>query len=109
MNVCKTREWSEEERRLISFLSATLRDSGSKRKVFENFANENNFDPLVPKNWYLQSKEKMLASPVKLYCFSPVAFIFIFFWSLILFFPFLFYRMCTELLKAAMATMLRKH
>eukprot|EP00026_Physarum_polycephalum_P000389 Phypoly_transcript_00389.p1 GENE.Phypoly_transcript_00389~~Phypoly_transcript_00389.p1 ORF type:complete len:1231 (+),score=194.32 Phypoly_transcript_00389:52-3744(+) len=34
---------------------------GNRRKVFENFAKENRFDPLVPNNWYKVPKETLLA------------------------------------------------
>lgn len=31
---------------------------------FENFAKENNFDPLVPTNWYAVSRDRILAAKV---------------------------------------------
>lgn len=36
----------------------------NQRMVFENFAKENNFDPLVPNNWHSHSTSKILAFPV---------------------------------------------
>lgn len=38
-----------------------------RRKFFENYAQLNKFDPLVPDNWYLQPKERILAHSV---CFE---------------------------------------
>lgn len=46
------------------FYSALSTDTDSKRKVFENFAKENNFDPLNPEHWYSQKKKKMLLDEV---------------------------------------------
>jgi hypothetical protein len=31
----------------------------SRRKFFENFAAANRFDPLIPRNWYIQSRAKI--------------------------------------------------
>eukprot|EP00026_Physarum_polycephalum_P000469 Phypoly_transcript_00470.p1 GENE.Phypoly_transcript_00470~~Phypoly_transcript_00470.p1 ORF type:complete len:781 (-),score=102.87 Phypoly_transcript_00470:244-2586(-) len=35
----------------------------ARRKSFEDFAKTNNFDPLVPENWYSQPKQKLLGIP----------------------------------------------
>lgn len=32
----------------------------NRRKFFEKYAADNEFDPLVPHNWYAQSIEKMM-------------------------------------------------
>jgi hypothetical protein len=34
-----------------------LQDSTNRRKFFEEFAKEHNFDPLIPENWHLQSSK----------------------------------------------------
>lgn len=40
------------------------RDPQKRRKFFENFAKENSFDPIVPENWYKQSKKSIMAREV---------------------------------------------
>lgn len=40
-----------------SYLYLALRD---RKKFFEEYATTNGFDPLVPENWYTQSKEKIM-------------------------------------------------
>jgi hypothetical protein len=32
----------------------------NQRKLFENYARDNEFNPLIPDNWYSQPKEKIL-------------------------------------------------
>jgi hypothetical protein len=35
-----------------------------RKKFFEDYAAANEFDPLVPENWYSQSRQNILASKV---------------------------------------------
>eukprot|EP00026_Physarum_polycephalum_P001037 Phypoly_transcript_01038.p1 GENE.Phypoly_transcript_01038~~Phypoly_transcript_01038.p1 ORF type:complete len:1240 (+),score=185.34 Phypoly_transcript_01038:28-3720(+) len=44
------------------FLSSPWSNPDNRRNFFERYASENNFDPLVPLNWYLQSKRNILAA-----------------------------------------------
>eukprot|EP00026_Physarum_polycephalum_P000846 Phypoly_transcript_00847.p1 GENE.Phypoly_transcript_00847~~Phypoly_transcript_00847.p1 ORF type:complete len:1309 (+),score=236.62 Phypoly_transcript_00847:226-3927(+) len=37
-------------------------DAKARRKFFETFAKENNFDPLVPENWYSQTKQQIIST-----------------------------------------------
>ena len=39
--------------------SAPWQEASNRRMFFEKYALENGFDPLVPHNWYLQSREKI--------------------------------------------------
>ena len=48
---------------LISF--AELFQVRRHRKFFESFATTNGFDPLLPENWYLQSKANIMNSKVQ--------------------------------------------
>lgn len=52
------------EKLLICILQAKWHDAGYRRKFFEDYAAENNFDPLVSSNWYTQPIEKILALQV---------------------------------------------
>lgn len=36
----------------------------NRRKFFEEYAQENGFDPLVPDEWYLQSRERIIEKKV---------------------------------------------
>jgi len=38
-------------------------DIEERRKCLEKYAKENDFDPLIPENWYLQSREKIRLFP----------------------------------------------
>eukprot|EP00026_Physarum_polycephalum_P003234 Phypoly_transcript_03244.p1 GENE.Phypoly_transcript_03244~~Phypoly_transcript_03244.p1 ORF type:complete len:742 (+),score=88.29 Phypoly_transcript_03244:221-2446(+) len=43
------------------FVQYVRRDVNNRRQFFERYAKENDFDPLVPENWYYQSRDKILA------------------------------------------------
>ena len=45
-------------------LAELWNDPISRRKYFENYARANDFDPLVPDNWYSQSKDKIVGMKV---------------------------------------------
>jgi hypothetical protein len=47
-----------------------LKDPVNRRKFFENFAAENGFDPLNPRNWHSLPREKIMAAKVS-YFSSP--------------------------------------
>jgi hypothetical protein len=49
---------------IFIFYLASWYLTSNKRKFFEKFAEKNEFDPLLPYNWYSQSKEKILAEQV---------------------------------------------
>lgn len=52
---------------VLIFLQAYYwRVTPNHRKFFEDFANINNFDPLVPENWYSISSEQLTSLPVRL-------------------------------------------
>jgi hypothetical protein len=36
-----------------------------RRKFFEDYAEANNFDPLIPENWYSQPTDKVRATKVR--------------------------------------------
>ena len=36
----------------------------SRKKFFEDYASTNGFDPLIPENWYSQSRQQILAFKV---------------------------------------------
>ncbi len=62
---------SGEHRHLGSHISKvrsptldTWNKETSRRRVFEIYAKENGFDPLVPEDWYPQPKQSMLAFSV---------------------------------------------
>jgi len=45
---------------IIKFnLSTKWHSEENRREFFEMYAKENGFDPLVPKNWYLQNAAKI--------------------------------------------------
>jgi len=46
---------------LFYFIAPGWHELKNRRIFFENFAKANKFDPLVAKNWYLQSKKKIFA------------------------------------------------
>lgn len=39
----------------------------NRRKFFEDYASENQFDPLVPENWYYQSIDNIISKKVFLF------------------------------------------
>ena len=41
-----------------------------RRQFFENYAAEHSFDPLNPDRWYIQPRDKLLATPVILLFYS---------------------------------------
>jgi hypothetical protein len=43
-----------------------MQNVANRRQFFENYAEENGFDPLNPKNWYAQPTEKIMAVKVLL-------------------------------------------
>ena len=45
-------------------LAELWNDPIRRRKYFENYARANDFDPLVPDNWYSQSKDKIVGMKV---------------------------------------------
>lgn len=45
--------------------SAAWHEAKYRRKFFEIYAKENEFDPLIAQNWYLQPKRKILANKVE--------------------------------------------
>ena len=49
---------------LILFSSVLWNREEARRKFFEDYATENGFDPLVPKNWYKQARDKIMAAKV---------------------------------------------
>eukprot|EP00026_Physarum_polycephalum_P004386 Phypoly_transcript_04404.p1 GENE.Phypoly_transcript_04404~~Phypoly_transcript_04404.p1 ORF type:complete len:567 (+),score=64.08 Phypoly_transcript_04404:352-2052(+) len=51
-----------EERKFLEAKPISTEGS-SKREVFERFATENHFDPLIPANWYSQRRSVLLSSP----------------------------------------------
>ena len=44
-----------------------------RRNFFENYASANDFDPLVPDNWYAQPKDKIMSYKVISRNFSEYA------------------------------------
>jgi hypothetical protein len=38
--------------------------SAERRHFFEDYAKENGFDPLIPDNWYSQSRDKIMSTKV---------------------------------------------
>ena len=40
------------------------KESSNRRKFFENYAKDQRFDPLVPQNWYNQSKHSLMVAKV---------------------------------------------
>lgn len=49
---------------ILTLSIAPMKMEGNRRLFFEHFAKVNNFDYLIPKNWYLQSREKIMATKV---------------------------------------------
>jgi hypothetical protein len=49
---------------LFYFCVASWPDTKARRKFFETYAKENNFDPLLPENWYAQSKQQLTSTKV---------------------------------------------
>lgn len=45
-----------------------FRDVRNRRQVLLNYASQNNFDPLVPHNWYGITREKLLSFTVREFC-----------------------------------------
>eukprot|EP00026_Physarum_polycephalum_P001669 Phypoly_transcript_01671.p1 GENE.Phypoly_transcript_01671~~Phypoly_transcript_01671.p1 ORF type:complete len:1064 (+),score=159.93 Phypoly_transcript_01671:260-3193(+) len=59
----KTKPLVAEEHKRIWKPPVILNDwsvSGSHRKFFDNYASENNFDPLVPENWYKVERKDIM-------------------------------------------------
>lgn len=46
-------------KRLLTLCIVQFGDVKSRRKFFEDYARDNDFDALVPNNWYIQPREKM--------------------------------------------------
>lgn len=46
------------------FLIEYLEKAENRRSLFEKYAEENEFDPLIPENWYSQPRNKILAYKV---------------------------------------------
>lgn len=47
---------------LINNMSVT--DEEKRKQFFELYAQRNNFDPLIPSNWYIQSIPNIMAQKV---------------------------------------------
>jgi hypothetical protein len=43
----------------VTFCGTGWRNKQNRRKFFEEFAEKRSFDPLLPENWYLQSKKQI--------------------------------------------------
>ena len=48
----------------LIFVVAVWQDIANRRQFFEKYAKTNGFDPLVPENWYYQSRRKILEAKV---------------------------------------------
>jgi hypothetical protein len=62
---------------LTHFSLAPLHNAQNRRQFLENLANANCFDPLNHTNWYLQSKEKIMALEVCLFFLNLIHFFFL--------------------------------
>jgi hypothetical protein len=45
-------------------IAGIWQDTSRRRKLFENYAKANDFDPLIPENWYLQPLKRIMAVEV---------------------------------------------
>lgn len=51
---------------LFTIFAAVWPERKTRRNFFEKYAKENNFDALIPDNWYSQSRTKLTNSKVHL-------------------------------------------
>lgn len=47
-----------------TFYLAFWSKASNRRQFFERYARENQFDPRLPENWYMQSRQKIIQTKV---------------------------------------------